>query len=415
MKQYDWIIRGGRVIDPANELDGVFDVAIDAGRIAAVQETLDADLAKQVYDAGGKLVTPGLVDLHVHGYHLATPLGMDTDHHCLGRGVTTAIDAGSAGCDTMAGFRAFAAERFRTRLLAFVNISRAGLSFGGPAGGDVAGELETLKLVSSRDCIDCIEANRDLLVGVKVRLSDSLADEGRNEPEAFRRAREAAVATRLPLMTHHSFSTVPLEACPGAMAPGDIYTHCYHGFASTIVDPATRRVHPAVRAARENGVLFDIGHGMGAFNWTVGEICAAEGFLPDVISTDMHTLTNEGPAYDLPTVMTRLLHLGMSLQEVIRSSTVAAARAIGWDDRIGTLGVGREADVAVLALEAVDMALEDCHAQMRRIGQRLVPQAVWRAGRPGQITSPRHWPNREKIEAARAWWPRLVIRDDSPA
>ncbi|MBV7339987.1 amidohydrolase family protein [Chloroflexi bacterium TSY] len=197
------------------------------------------------------------------------------------------------------------------------------------------------------------------------------------------------------------------------MASGDIYTHAYHGFASTIVDPATRRVHPAVRAARENGVLFDIGHGMGAFNWTVAEICAAEGFWPDLISTDMHSLTCEGPAYDMPTVMTRLLHLGMSLREVIRCSTIGAARAIGWEDRIGTLGVGREADIAILTLEEVDMELEDCHGQMRRIGQRLVPQAVWSAGQMGDITVPRHWPNQEKIEAAKAWWPRLVIRDDS--
>ena len=414
MKKYDWIIRGGRVIDPAHDMDGLFDMAIDAGRIAAVQKALDADSAEHVYDARGKLVTPGLIDLHVHGYHLATPLGIDVDHYCLGRGVTTAIDAGSAGCDTFPGFRAFAAERSRTRLLAFLNISRTGLSFAGATGGDVPGELETLKLVSSRDGIDCIESNRDLLVGVKVRLSDTIADQGRNEPEAYGRAREAAAATGLPLMAHHSFSTVPLEACPGGMAPGDIYTHAYHGFASSIVDPATGRIHPAVYAAREKGVLFDIGHGMGAFNWTVGEICAEAGFWPDVISTDMHSLTCEGPAYDMPTVMSRLLHLGMSLQEVIRCSTLVPAQAIGWEDCIGTLGVGREADVAVLALEEVDMELEDCQAQMRRIGQRLVPHAVWRAGESGHITQPRHWPNRERIEASKAGWSRLVIRDDAP-
>ncbi|MBV7335063.1 amidohydrolase/deacetylase family metallohydrolase [Chloroflexi bacterium TSY] len=412
MKKYDWMIKGGRVIDPANDIEGVFDVAIDAGQIAAVQETLDADLAEHVYDASSKLVTPGLIDLHVHGYHLVTPLGIDVDHYCLGRGVTTATDAGSAGCDTFAGFRAFAAERFKTRLLAFLNISRAGLAFAGPSGGDVPGELETLKLISSRDCIDCIESNRDLLIGVKIRLSDTNADQGRNEAAAYESAREAAAATRLPLMAHHSFSTVPLEECPGWMASGDIYTHAYHGFASTIVDPATRRVHPAVRAARENGVLFDIGHGMGAFNWTVAEICAAEGFWPDLISTDMHSLTCEGPAYDMPTVMTRLLHLGMSLRgNPVLDHWCRTGDWLGGPHR--HVGVGREADIAILTLEEVDMELEDCHGQMRRIGQRLVPQAVWSAGQMGDITVPRHWPNQEKIEAAKAWWPRLVIRDDS--
>ena len=411
MKTFDWIIKGGRVVDPANDIDGVFDIAVDAGRIAALRQNLDPARAVQIYDASGKLVVPGLIDLHAHVYNLVTPLGTDADYYCLGRGVTTAVDAGSAGCDTFPGFRAFAAAKARTRVLAFLNISRAGLSFAGPSGGDVPGELESLKLIGRDDCIACIEANPDLLVGVKVRLSDTIADQGRNEAPAYRSAREAARATGLPLMVHHSFSTVPLEACPGAMATGDIYTHAYHGYPATIIDPKTLRVHAAVRAAQENGVLFDIGHGMGAFNWTVGEICAAESFWVDTIGTDMHSLTCEGPAYDMPTVMSRLLHLGMPLPELIRCSTINAAAAIGWEDRIGTLGVGREADICVLELEEVDMDLEDCHGQMRRIARRLVPHAVWRAGAPGQITRPRRWQDPEKIALAREWYARLVVSD----
>ena len=390
----------------------MFDIAIAAGKIAAVEEALEADLAENVYEARGKLVTPGLVDLHMHGYHLATPLGIDVDYYCLGRGVTTAVDAGSAGCDTFPGFRAFAADRFRTRLLAFLHISRAGLSFARLAGGDALGELESVKLINSRDCIDCIESNRDLLVGVKVRLTDTIANGGRNEPAAYQSALEAAAACGLPLMVHHCFSTLPLEDCPGRMTPGDIYTHAYQGYASTIIDPSSRRVHPAVGAARENGVFFDIGHGAGSFNWTVGEICAEEDFWPDVISTDLHSLSCEGPAYDMPTVMTRILHLGMSLEEVIRCSTISPASAIGWDDRIGTLGVGREADVTVLALEDVTMELEDCNGQMRSIRQQIVPQAVWRSGDPGEITRPRCLPNVENIASANRLSGRLVIRDE---
>ena len=256
MKRYDWVIRGGHVIDPANDRNGVFDIAIAAGKIAAVEEALEADLAENTYEARGKLVTPGLVDLHMHGYHLATPLGIDVDHYCLGRGVTTAVDAGSAGCDTFPGFRAFAADRFRTRLLAFLHISRAGLSFARLAGGDALGELESVKLINSRDCIDCIESNRDLLVGVKVRLTDTIADNGRNEAAAYQSALEAAAASGLPLMVHHCFSTVPLEDCPGGMAPGDIYTHAYQGFASTIIEPSSRRVHPAVACSPREGCAF---------------------------------------------------------------------------------------------------------------------------------------------------------------
>ncbi len=413
MSNYDWIIKGGRVIDPANGVDDHLDLGISAGKIAAVGRDLDAAAADRVHDAGGDLVVPGLVDLHAHYYQEITPAGVDIDHYGLGRGVTTSIDAGSPGCDTLDDFRALAVERFKTRILAFLNISRVGLSVSYADDGRELEHLDRAEFISEADCAACLESNRDLLVGVKVLLSASLADNGRNEAKAFREAQGAAAATATPLMTHHSLSTVPLDDCPGAMREGDIYTHCYHGFESTILDPASRQVHPAVRAARERGVLFDIGHGMGAFNWTVGEICAAQGFWPDTISSDLHTGSFEGPAYDMPTVMTRMLHLGMPLKEVIRRSTIAPAAAIGWSDRIGTLGAGREADIAVLALKEVDMDLEDCQGQMRRIGRRIVASAVWRAGAAVEATEPRCFPNRRRIEESRENWSKLVIRDPS--
>jgi dihydroorotase len=334
------------------------------------------------------------------------------DHFCLGRGVTTAVDAGSAGCDTFPGFRAFAAERFRTRLVAFLNISRTGLSFAGLGGdNDTPGELESLRLVNARDCARCIEANRDLLVGVKIRLSDSIAADGRNEPEAYRRALKAAAMVRLPLMVHHSFSTVPNPQCPGEMSAGDIYTHMYHGFNNTMIDPATRQVDPTFLAAREKGVLFDIGHGQGSFNWTVAELAAEQGFWPDTISSDLHRGTCDGPCYDLPTAMSRLLRVGMPLAEVIRQTTLAPAKAIGWEDRIGSLAVGREADVAVFSLDEVDLELEDCQSQMRHVRQLIVPQAVWRAGEPGTITRPKRFPNPETIASQKVWASRLLVHD----
>jgi len=410
--RYDWLIAGGRVVDPAGGVDRVADIALAGGRIAALQERIEPAEAERVYDAAGKIVTPGLIDLHIHAYQHVTPLGIDVDHYCLGRGVTTAVDAGSAGCSTFAGFRAFAAARSRTRLLAFLNISCAGLAFAGLGGDEeTPGELDLLTLAAVRGCVDCIEANRDLIVGVKVRLSDSCAAGGANEPESFRRAAEAAAAVDLPLMVHHSFSTVPLEDCPGHLRAGDIYTHMFHGFPSTIVDSATRRVHSVCREARARGVLFDLGHGQGAFNWTVGEVCVGEGFWPDTISTDLHSGTCEGPAYDMPTVLTRLLHLGLPLEEVIRRATIAPARAIGWQDRIGTLGVGREADVTVLSLEPVEVELEDCQSQMRPVSRRLVPRAVWRSGEQGTVTEPACWPNPSTIVAQRKWWHRLEVRD----
>ena len=252
--RFDWLISGGRVLDPANGIDRTADLALADGRVAALADRIDPRAAAQVYDAAGQVVTPGLVDLHVHAYHLVTPLGMDVDHYCLGRGVTTAVDAGSAGCSTFPGFRGFLAERSRTRLLAFLNISCAGLAFAGLAGDEAEpGELDLLSMAPVRGCIDCIEANRDLIVGVKIRLSDSVTGGGANESEAYRRAREASASTRVPLMVHHSFSTIGLEECPGQMRAGDIYTHMYHGFHSTIIDPDTRTLHAAVRQARDSG------------------------------------------------------------------------------------------------------------------------------------------------------------------
>jgi dihydroorotase len=414
MRTYDWLIRGGRVIDPANQVDAVLDVGITAGRISAVETKIEPAQAEHTYDASRKIVIPGLIDLHIHGYHLATPLGIPVDHYCLGRGVTTAIDAGSAGCSTFPGFRAFAIERNKTRLLAFLHISCSGLSFGG-LGGDISvpGELDSLKLVNVARCVECVELNRDVIVGVKVRLSASIGDDGRNEAEAYRRALKAARAVQLPLMVHHVMSSVPLEDCPGQMERGDIYTHTYHGFDSTILEPVTRQLHPAVIEARGRGVLFDVGHGQGSFNWTVAELCARNGFWPDTISTDLHSGTCEGPAYDMPTVMTRLLHAGMPLGEVVAASTSRAAKAIGWQDRIGTLGVGREADVAVLSIESVDLQLEDCQSQMRHIHQKLTPQAVWRSGVPASLTQPKRLPNPVTIASQRKWSKHLAIRDEA--
>ena len=407
---YDLLIRGGRLIDPANNLDGNYDVAIAGGRIAAVGPGISANAAS-VFDATGKLVCPGLIDLHVHGYNLVTPLGVDADHYCLGRGVTMAADAGSAGASAFPGFRAYAAGLSKTRLVAFLHISTVGLAAAGLGGTTAPGELDLLSLADVPSCVNTVQANRDLIVGVKIRLSESICDSGRNEAASLERAREAADLVRAPLMVHHTISSVPLAACLAKLRAGDLYTHCMHGFQSTVIDRQTRGVQAVAKQARERGVIFEIGHGQGSFNWTVADICAREGFWPDTISSDMHSGTCEGPCYDLPTVMTKLLHVGMPLVRVIEATTARPAQAIGWQDRAGSLTVGREADVTVLELAAVDLDLEDCQSQMRRVRQRIIPVAVWRRGEAGVITRPKAFPNPLTIEAQKSWQPLLHIRD----
>ena len=415
MIEHDWVIHGGRVIDPANNIDDQWDLGINEGHISFLAKSIDLSCAKRSFDARGKIVVPGLIDLHFHGYEHATPLGVSVDHYCLGRGVTTAVDAGSSGCSTFPGFRFFLSQACRTRLLAFLNISSAGLAFA-LLGGDstTPGELGLIGLVDLENCVECIESNRDLIVGVKIRLSKNLADNGKNEGESYGRALEAARAVDLPLMVHHTLSTIPLEDCPGKMEEGDIYTHTYHGYHSTIIQASNRQLDPVVWSARQKGILFDVGHGQGSFNWTVAELSLNQGFKPSTISTDLHSGTCEGPAYDLPLVMTKFLHLGLSLTEIINLTTNEPARAIGWEDRLGTLGIGREADVTVLSVDNIAMDLEDCHSQKRSIKQKITPHAVWRQGESAEITSPVCCPNPSTIERQRNSWEQAEVKDLQP-
>jgi dihydroorotase len=304
------LLHGGRVIDPSNGIDGELDVLIEDGKIVGVGRDLDG---QETFSCKGLLVVPGLVDIHVHGYQYATPLGIDVDDYCLGRGVTTAVDAGSAGATTLLGLRKYVMERCSTRLLSFLNISLHGLASAGCSGFGQGGELDSLNQVSTEACMDTVLANRDIVVGIKVRLTADVSDNGKNEQEAYRRALLAAHQCGIPLMTHHTFSSIPLSSksadilsCPGSLVGGDIYTHCFHGYPSSIINQFTRDIDPEVFNARKRGVLFDLGHGRGSFNWTVAEICAKSSFWPDTLSTDLHTECQDGPAYDLPTVMSKV-------------------------------------------------------------------------------------------------------------
>lgn len=268
---------------------------------------------------------------------------------------------------------------------------RCGLARGGQTGG----ELDALAAVDGAACAAAVKDNPDFVVGVKIRLSTDIAADGANEAAAYKVARDVATATGVPLMTHHTFSSVSLDGpdgCPSSMKPGDIYTHAFHAYPSTIIDG--RQVVKAVREARDRGVLFDVGHGQGSFTWTVAELAAASGFFPDTLSTDLHSGNEAGPAYDLVTVMTKFLHIGMALEDVVRAVTSASAAAIGWGDRLGSLAPGRVGDVTVLKLEDTDgVLLEDCQGFQRNVRRVFKPVAVWRASRAYPIKDPAVWPN----------------------
>lgn len=414
----DVLIKNGRVIDPVNGIDEILDVAIKDGKIFDVRKNLLLD-SKSHYDASGLIVTPGLIDAHVHCYQYATPLGVNPDDTCLARGVTTVVDAGSSGASTFMGLRKFIIEPSKTRVRCLLHIALHGLAAAGCAGGAPGGESDTSAILDEEECVRCIQDNRDVILGVKVRLQSTVCDKGRLEPEAFRRALSAARRCRVPLMVHHSDSTIPTQTdtasssmgCPKDLQAGDIYTHTFHGWKSTIIDPETRKIHNDVIEARSRGVLFDCGHGAGAFNWTVAEIAAKQNFWPDLLGSDLHTVNIAGPAYDLTTVMTKFVHLGMPLGDVIRAVTSSPAHAYGLKS-IGSFSKGNEADVTILKIQECDVRLEDCIGQTRNVKERLSAVAVWRAGVKYPVSLPNVWPNPNAVQEVLPGHKNSLVNDN---
>ena len=244
---------------------------------------------------------------------------------------------------------------------------------------------------------------------VKIRLSRGVSNDGANEREGLRRAIEIAEECGLPLMVHHGASSLSVEEVLGTMRTGDLYTHCFHpatdnpdtgtSDGTAVVDSEPNGLVAAAVSARERGIQFCLGHGQGSFVWNVAEAAAREGFFADSLSTDLHVASINGPVYDMPTMITKHLMLGMGLGAAIAASTIQPAQMIGWGDRIGTLGVGRGADIAVFSLESVDVMLEDTVGQLRPCKQRLLTRAVWRDGVRCRVTEEEVWPNPE----SQAW------------
>jgi len=380
MTSHDLLISGGTVIDPASGLHARRDVAIAAGRIAAVDADLPAPASGDVIDATDLLVVPGLVDLHVHVYLGVADLSVEADPTCLGRGVTTVIDAGSAGANTFAGFRRSVVEASQGRVLAYLNISATGQI--DPA----FGELHDLRFADPERAAAVARANPDLIVGFKVRISEQLA--GPNGLAGLDRALEAGRATGLPVMVHIGGTAFDIEEALDRLGPDDVVTHAYTGWRPGGIVTDAGRVVPAAREARARGVRFDVGHGAGSFTWAIAEAALADGFRPDTISSDLHRFNVAGPVHDLATTLSKFLLLGLSLEEVIAMATIAPATALGRKGGgmgLGTLAVGAGADVSILRLEEGRFDLTDSAGSARGARQRLVPVAVVQAGRARPI------------------------------
>ncbi|MEO5965772.1 MAG: amidohydrolase/deacetylase family metallohydrolase [Candidatus Limnocylindrales bacterium] len=373
MSRYDLVIAGGTVIDPASGRNEPLDVGVAGGRIAAIEPHLSGGDTDVVIDASGQYVVPGLVDLHVHVYPGVADLSVEADPTCLGRGVTTAVDAGSVGANTWPGFRRWVIEASRGRILAFLNISLSGQI------DPFLGELHDLRFADPERAARVAAANPDAIVGFKVRLSEMLA--GPNGLEGLRRAEEAGRATDLPVMAHIGGTPFDIEEALALLRPGDVVTHAYTGWRPGAIVADNGRLVAGAREARERGVRFDVGHGAGSFTWAVAEAALADGFLPDTISSDLHRFNIATPVEDMATTLSKFLLLGLPLEQVIAMATTAPAAALGAAGAgLGRLEVGGEADITVLALHEGRTRLVDSHAIARDAERRLVPTAVVRAG-----------------------------------
>ncbi|GAB3455977.1 amidohydrolase/deacetylase family metallohydrolase [Streptomonospora sediminis] len=414
---WDLLIRGGRVVDPASGLDEVADVAVRGGRIADVlphrtrggADPADpagppaAESAAEVVDAHGSLVTPGLVDMHTHLWHGASYWGLAPDPIAWRTGVTTWVDAGSAGAYSMDGLRRFAADPAAVRVHALINVSGLGLVA-------ETGEHHVLENLDVGAAAAVAARHGGFVRGVKARIDARTV--GPHGLEPLRRAADLAGRLARPLMVHVGYGPPTIADIVPFLGVGDILTHCASGCPADLVSGG--RLTDAARRALDSGVVFDLGHGSGAMAFDVLETELAAGVRP-IASSDLHARSVHGPAFDLPTVMAKLVAAGMSLAETVEAATVRPARTLGLD--AGTLAPGAPADIAVFDVEQGAFPMVDVHGGVRESPVRLANTATYVAGRllpPSAAEPPPPWiplsPAQQRAEDDRVGRTRSAVR-----
>ncbi|RAI02382.1 amidohydrolase/deacetylase family metallohydrolase [Acuticoccus sediminis] len=383
---YDLILKGGRVVDPASSIDGILDVGFADGKVAAVGANLECVEAGEVKDVTGCVVTPGLIDFHTHVYWGGTSLGVDSERIARRSGTTTFVDAGSAGAGNLPGFRAHVIERVAPRILAYVNISFAGIF--GFSKNVMVGECGDMRLVHPHECLAAAKDNLDIVVGIKARIGAKAG--GMSGIAPLHLAIEVADKLGLPVMAHIDNAPPNQKEVLEILRPGDILTHCFRPWPNAPID-GQRNIRAEVLAARDRGVVFDIGHGQGGFSFDSCRAMFDEGIFPDVISSDVHVLCVDGPAHDVLAVMSKFMALGMNLTDVVRCVTLNPAQAMRRPE-LGSLAVGTPGDATILELRDepvrhVDVSGETLTADTRLAARGVVIGGHWWAN--GDAPEPR--------------------------
>jgi dihydroorotase len=366
----DFILKSGRLLDPASGLDGEHDIHVRDGVVEAVGSDLNGEGAT-VIDVKGLIVTPGLIDVHLHLMNGLGAFGADPDVFGVGSGVTTVVDAGSAGHSLLTVFRRYVTDNAKTRVLNYINLSTLG-SVTGPGYSILADP----RLIDEDKIAQAVEANRDMIVGVKVMATGAALGAEGLKPLA--RARKLGDSLKLPLLVHIGESWSK-DAVPPAIGDvlrylraGDIVTHMFTSHRGGLLD-ANGKLWPQVRDAKDSGVLMDVGHGLHNLNFDVARSVLDQGLLPDGVSTDGHRGNRAGPVYDLPTTMAKLMALGFSLSQVVEMATINASRLLGRSDEMGCIRVGQPADISVLRLEERNWKAVDSQKGALQAHQALVP------------------------------------------
>jgi dihydroorotase len=364
-ERFDLLIQGGTVIDPAQKLHGPLDVAVKHGKIAAVAKDIPPDRAANVFNVKDRIVTPGFIDAHVHCYE-GVARCTNADHYCLGRGVTTCVDAGSAGSENIANFHKYIIRTSATRIYAFIDIGVLGvISLDHP--------YENPAWVNPKAVAQAIEQFRPATIGVKVRLAESI--EGDRDLDILKKAVEAAEIAKVPVMVHINGQHSPLPDLLKVLRKGDIYTHCFAGRKNFILD-AGGKVLPAVLEARDRGIFFDTAQGQAHFSFDVAEKAIRQNLIPDSISTDLSSAAVLRRIFDLPTMVSKMMALGVDLDRAVAMVTANPAKMFAFDVNIGTLMPGYEADIGIFQLQEGSFDFEDTEGKKRTGRQMLVNKAV---------------------------------------